>query len=368
MIGKLLKWIVPFLLLAGAGYWWFTTREVDVTVAPAIRDTAVDAVTGTIEIMASADLWVKTERDGELVEVPVRVGDKVKKGDLIMRQESELLEIQLAQDTARLNAAKARLEVPLQSQFDVEAREKDLEALRVQVDLGQASKSRLEDLEREVRKVRARFREETIAREEAAGVLDARVRELQYQRDQMVQTTPINGEVVEIVGILGNLLNGRQNVVRIVSDDRIIEMELSEEDYGGVEVDDPVTLRLASYPDREFQAKVSTLFATANSNEKTRKLFLKVDAENQVLVPGLTGEGYLIKNERPDAVIIPRRALVGNRVFVVKDGVVSVRVVKTGFLALNRAEVLEGIEPGEMVVLENQDLLRDGQSVRVRQR
>jgi RND family efflux transporter MFP subunit len=366
-MGNLLKWILPLLLLAGGVYWWMTGRETEVIVAEATRGTAVDAVTGTVEILAAADLWVRTEREGELVEVPVRIGDVVKKGDLIARQQSDQLDIQLEMESARLKAAKARLEVPLQSNFDLEAREKDLEALQLQVEMGQTSRSRLDDLELEVRKVRARLQEETIAREEAAGVLAARVKDLQYQRDQMVQLAPIGGEVVEIIGIIGNQLNGRQNVVRIVSDDRIVEMELNEEDYGGVEIGDPVTVRLASYPNREFKAEVSNFFATANSNEKTRKLFLKVDAENRVLVPGLTGEGLLIKDERANTVVIPRRALVGNRVYVVVDGEIEIRKVTTGFLALNRAEILEGVQPGEQVVLENQDLLSDGQSVKIRQ-
>ncbi len=94
-------------------------------------------------------------------------------------------------------------------------------------------------------------------------------------------------------------------------------------------------------------------------------LTVDVDAAREVLVPGLTGEGYLIKNQRENAVRVPRRALVGNRVYVVENGKIDVRTVQAGFLSLNLAEILEGVEAGEQVVLEGQDLLRDGQSVTI---
>src|SRR5690606_5611826 len=109
------------------------------------------------------------------------------------------------------------------------------------------------------------------------------------------------------------------NVVRVLAEGRYVEMELSEEDFGGVERGQPVTLRLASFPNREFLGKVDSLAPTADAQTKTRRLIVTVDADSDILVPGLTGEGYLIKAQRDDAVRVPRRALVGNRVYVVKD-------------------------------------------------
>jgi hypothetical protein len=44
---------------------------------------------------------------------------------------------------------------------------------------------------------------------------------------------------------------------------------------------------------------------------------------------------------------------------------VQVRQIKLGYMDLNRAEVLAGVNEGEMVVVENIDQFRDGQRVRV---
>ena len=141
-------------------------------------------------------------------------------------------------------------------------------------------------------------------------------------------------------------------------------MELTEEDYFGVRDDMPVTLRLASYPARTFEGKVKRLEDVANAKNKTRNVVVYVDAPDSLMVPGLTGEGYLVKSERSDAVLIPRRARIGNLVYVIAGGKVEVRRVQPGFLGLKKAEIIEGIEPGDLVVLEDQNLLKPGERVK----
>jgi hypothetical protein len=54
-----------------------------------------------------------------------------------------------------------------------------------------------------------------------------------------------------------------------------------------------------------------------------------------------------------------------NFVFVVKDGRAQARQIELGYLDLNRAEVTKGLAEGELVIVENIDLFRDGQRVRL---
>lgn len=362
---KIAKILVPILILA-AGIWLALRGwDPEVRVAEASRGTAVDAVTGTIQVYSFADLWVRTEREGRLREILVEVGDYVEKNQLVAVQESQTLDFQLEQEQLRLEAAQERLKLPLASSFDLESLEAEIKALRLQVELGQLSESRLIERERDLRRLHARRAEEHIHREESAGILTSRVEELNYQREKTQLRAPVAGKVVEIAGVIGDRINANSNVLRILHDGRFVEMELSEEDFGGVQIGHPVTLRLASYPNREFHGKVDTLAATADAQSKTRKLTVSVEADPETLVPGLTGEGYLIKAQRDDVVLIPRRALIGHRVYVVNGGVVEIRNVQPGFLSLNRAEIMEGIEPGDLVVLEGQDRLRPGQSVKI---
>jgi hypothetical protein len=63
--------------------------------------------------------------------------------------------------------------------------------------------------------------------------------------------------------------------------------------------------------------------------------------------------------------IIPRRALFNESVYVVKDGVVQLRRVKTGYLWLRGAEITEGLKAGDKVIVEDLESFRDGEHVRI---
>ena len=79
---------------------------------------------------------------------------------------------------------------------------------------------------------------------------------------------------------------------------------------------------------------------------------------------GMTGEMNVIAGTRENALLIPTRAVLADRVYVVKDNVVKPRTVKVGFRNLQHAEILDGLTAGEQVVVADQDLLKPGQHVR----
>jgi multidrug efflux pump subunit AcrA (membrane-fusion protein) len=79
---------------------------------------------------------------------------------------------------------------------------------------------------------------------------------------------------------------------------------------------------------------------------------------------GMTGEMNVIAGQRENALVIPSRAVLGDRVFVVKDDVVKPRAVKVGFHNLEHTEIIDGLKEGEQVVVADQDLFKPGQRVR----
>jgi multidrug efflux pump subunit AcrA (membrane-fusion protein) len=86
--------------------------------------------------------------------------------------------------------------------------------------------------------------------------------------------------------------------------------------------------------------------------------------EGKPVLPGLTGEVSIIIAERPNAVVIPRRALVGDYVYVVKGGKLTLTKVEKGYESFNSIEILKGVDAGALVVVEQQDRFRSGQRVR----
>lgn len=361
---RTLQILIPLLLVLALIWWVQRQLTVTVLVAPAVTGTAVNAVTGTVEIFAYMDIDVKAQHRGQLTAIPVVAGQQVAAGDVIAMQASEELDLRIEQVKIRLEAAEARAELERRNAIDLETIRQQIEGVRLAVQLRQTPESRLQDLLREERKLLVALRGDEIRDHEEFRLLKNQLAQLELQREQMITVAPFSGTVAVVKAFQGDLVNAGQALVRLVSHGRFAIMELTEEDYFGVEDGQQVTVRLASYPDRTFKGKVSRLEDIANSGNKTRNVIVTMEASDSELVPGLTGEGFLVKAERANAVLIPRRALIGQTVYVVRDGRVERRPIRHGFLGLNQAEIVEGLSAGEIVILEDQSLLRPGDRVK----
>jgi membrane fusion protein (multidrug efflux system) len=163
----------------------------------------------------------------------------------------------------------------------------------------------------------------------------------------------------------GALIGGNQPVAIVYSNARIVAAKISEEKFGNVKVGQQANLRLLTYGSREFKAKVSKLLPTADETQRF-EVWLEVEADPEILLPNSTGEVTITVDERPNALVIPRRALINNdTVYVVENGVVRRRTVKVGYVALNVAEIREGLREGEQVIVDRLDEFRDGQRVNI---
>ncbi len=355
---------LPVLLVVAAVLYFSSRWSFTVMVSPATRGTAVNAVTGTVEVLAGIDMRIRSQSRGQLMESMVKPGQVVEKGDVLFVQDSEQLQLQVEHTRIRLEAAREKATLESVHKIELERIDEELEGLELAVELKQAPLSKVKDARRLRRKSEVLWKLEEIGLGENVKLLENQLEQYALQVERMETRAPFAGVVAEVFAWEGDMLNANQNLIRLVSHGRTVLMKLTEEDYFGVKDKQPVTLRLASYPDRTFDGRVIRLEDIANSSNKTRNLFVRVHAPDNILVPGLTGEGYLVKDERTNAIMIPRRALIGNLVYVVANGKVEVRRVQPGFLGLHLAEILDGIEEGELVILEEQNLLKPGQRVK----
>lgn len=141
---------------------------------------------------------------------------------------------------------------------------------------------------------------------------------------------------------------------------------MNESNFAGIEIGQPARIRFLTYGDRIYRGEVSRVLPNADPETQQYSIYLELDeGQEDILLPGLTGEVSIIKNRRENTLLVPRRALFGNFVFLVENGEVELRRVRPGFLGLNKAEVLEGLEEGDMVISDEIDRFRDGDTVQV---
>lgn len=94
--------LIVIAVIAGGGYWWWTAY------GPG-SDNADGALGGTGTIEADQVL-VTPQTSGRILEVPVEEGDSVKKGDVLVKIDPSLLQLQLDQAKAGVTAAKRNYE------------------------------------------------------------------------------------------------------------------------------------------------------------------------------------------------------------------------------------------------------------------
>ena len=126
-----------------------------------------------------------------------------------------------------------------------------------------------------------------------------------------------------------------------------------------------------AYPDRVFTGRVASVDSRVDPSTRavTVRALLPNDAGD--LKPGMFMTVRL-EQARADVLVVPEETLLPEQgnvfVFVVADGKVTKRRIRTGQRKVGSVQVLEGLQPGELVVTEGTQKLRDGVPVRLVQR
>jgi RND family efflux transporter MFP subunit len=247
--------------------------------------------------------------------------------------------------------------------IQLELEEKQLKNLVILARERKISSLDLEKKQNLVKRLRAQLKQETLELDEEGNRLQTTLENLEAELQRTMIKSPINGEFVSSSVAPGDIVFAGQVLGRINSHSRLIEVSLNEEDYAGMKEGLPAGVSLFSFGNQVFRAKVDRLSSLVEPKTGRRKLYLKFDSERK-LPTGGAGRAEIIKRVRKQTLIIPRKALVGNSVFMEKDGLIEIREVQTGARNLTEVEILKGLKKGEHVITRTPHLFRAGQSVK----
>lgn len=361
---------VALVVVAIAGYFLFRNFQVTAVVKAVGRDTAVDAVTGSVTIFADGGMKeLKTEAAGRVKTAAIKPGSHFKKGDILVQLDTTELDRDIRE--AKRLYEETRKRVDLRRKADVSlklAEEKLANAERIRK-TGTVSDEDIRSLQRGVDAIKLELQ---IADLDTAKVeKDHEVALERYETQMKKMSVPalFDGTVEAANVVEGEIVNGGHHVATIFSSKRIVAAKISEEDFGRVKVGQPANVRLLTYGEQNYQATVSELLPTADESQRFT-VYLDVKVDPEMLKPRSTGEAVITVATSPNALVVQRRALFNARqnsgsVFVVRNGVVELRNVEVGFVALNVVEVRKGVEQGELVIVENLEQHKPGQRVRV---
>ncbi|RKX35610.1 MAG: hypothetical protein DRP71_02985 [Verrucomicrobia bacterium] len=358
--------IIPFVLIGGVFMGLQFMRPV-VTVDAAWIDVAVDAIPGTVTVRSKQETQLKSDVGGRVAETFLEIGKRVSEGDVLVQIDTGDVEIELNRLKNELDAIERKIEVGSQIRYSLIDAQEKLEGSERLLTRGSLSEAEFEKQKRNVQQIEDRMALEELQNQQQLDKLQNQLMVRERQKGKMTIRAPINCIIADVFAFRGDLIGGGAPIAKIISPVKVVEARISQEDMGGLTVGEQASVRFLGYGDELHSAEVVKILPVADADTQRYVVHLGVEVEPDRLVPGITGEVSIVLDQRENAIVIPRRALIGNEVYIVDDGVVEVRAVTRGFVGLNKVEILEGVTEGEWVVTSNLDRLRSGDRVRIRE-
>ena len=307
---------------------------VPVEIARASRRAVVASYTGTAPLEARAESQVVAKTSGVALAVLVEEGQTVRAGQPLLRLDSARHALQVAQSAAQLRKLEANYARSQQLAKQNLISANDLDQLRYDLENARAT-NRLANLE------------------------------LSYT----TVVAPISGVVASRSIKTGNYVQINTPIMRIVDTSRLeAVLNVPERELATLKAGLPVTLAVDALPGQTFKGTVDRVSPVVDSGSGTFRVVASFEGGG-VLKPGMFGRIRVDYDQRADALVVPREALLDDEsdpaVYVVRERK-AVRVpVKLGYLDGEWAEVRAGVREGEPVVTAGKAALRDGTLVQV---
>lgn len=348
-------WLVSYLLRPVA------------LVATASRGTAVRAVPGTVEVKAEFANELKSEVGGRVADSLLDIGKRVFRGDILVQLDTGDVDLEIERIQNEIIAARRKVELGSTLRADVLNMRDTVANFERQAQAGAYPQAELEKQRRSLQQLEQRMELDEVNLRLALENLENSLRSREREKAKMTITAPADGVVTTVFARVGDLIGGNSPIATLIATTRTVEAKLSEENFAAVKVGQRASVRFLTYGADQYNATVTKILPSADPQTQRYTVYLDVVLPpGRALVPGLTGEVSIIISERANAVIIPRRALIGDYVYVVAGSSVARRPIEKGYESLNQVEILKGLEVDEQVIVEQQDLFREGDRVRVR--
>lgn len=301
-------------------------------ISPHIADIKASyETTGTIEAESEAPITARA--DGDVVEILVEEGDVVVRGQVLARLDG---------DRARLRAQRARA--------DFKKSSSDYERLSNLHERGLISKAAYEALEYDVQAGKAAY---------DLAALDYEYTIVRSTIDGIVTSRNVN--------IGSNVREGQATFVVTDTDSLVAYLDIPQTELPKFAAGHEAVLTVDSDPDTEFSAFVERISPTIDADRGTFRATLAIDNTAGRIAPGMFGRFTVAYETHTDALVVPVSATVREDsdivVYVVADGEVSRRKIKTGIVADGMIEIIGGLAADEAIVLSGQMQLRDGSRV-----
>ena len=386
----------------------------------AVTDADLVMLNATGYVIAAHKIELASKVIGRVAWVGVEMGDKITKGQVLVRLEDDEYKARVAQEQGQLDNAAAKLaeleagsrpeEVETaQAAVDKSAAEENVAEINYKrvADLGSShsvSQQQIDDAESLMNSRRADLDSQKQQlrlaklgpRKEEIDAQRATVRELQgslalaqVDLDDTVIHSPISGTVLERNVEMGEFVTngfvgdrGAKGYVLSIADlnDLRVDLDVSQNDFAKVSAHQPCWIVTDAYPDRRYEGDVDLISPEANRQKATVQVRVKIFNPDDLLKPDMNATVSFLNRaklattraaatmpaaDRP-VLRIPSTAVRDGSIFVVEEGKAIKRTVTAGSAdSAGNIEITKGLIGGEDLIVDPPATLTDGQAVKV---
>lgn len=293
-------------------------------------------LTGTVT--SKQNIMISAEAGGRIEAIPAKEGQKVSKGQVLVRIENEAVTNQLSEARAAFDLAETTYK-----------KRKNLWD---------------QNIGSEIEYLQAKSNFESTR---------SRLAQIQSQYDNTVIKSPINGSVDDIRVNEGEFVNIGMQIVRVVDLENVeIEAELSEEYLTSVEKGDSVKVRIPSLGVK-MQASITFVSQVINPDNRSFKIKVNLDNREGRIKPNVLANMQIRDYKHDEAITVPSdiisKDLKGDFVYGIeqKDGktVATKKYIKKGRSSGPSTEILEGLNAGDKIIVAGYNQVNNGETVSV---
>ena len=354
------------------------------------RTTIMETVTGSGKIQPEKEVKISSDVSGEIIALPVKEGQSVKKGDLLVKINPDLYQSGLKRARAAVQNARANLS---QAEARLISAKQDYKRNKQLFDKGIISKADFD-------KAETNYKVALATKNAAMFSVNSALANLNEAQDNLARTTiyaPISGTISKLNVEPGERVVGTKQmtgteIMRIANLNNMeAVVDINENDIVKIKVGDSANIDVDAYLNERFKGVITEIANSADSNlgsgdqitnfkvkirvlESSYKHLLKDKPKNySPFRPGMTASTDIITNIKKDVIAVPISAVtvrsdtIGGKkhskfekdkentkkfevVFINDHGKAKLKVVTTGIQDDNNIEIIKGLKEGDEII------------------
>ncbi len=379
---RLLLISLPFLLLMGVFLIYrvfFKKEEIKVLETAAVKKGEIKGVlieTGIIKPQVGAVVKIGTRATGTVVKLNVRIGDRVKKGQLIALIDDREIREQINQSKAALLKAENSLrQIELTYPEKLREAQANLEYARINYEREQEllkkeyttkesvdrAKRELEIAEATLKRLRDEYETQVMITKASIEEIKAQIAQQETRLSYTRIYSPIDGMVSDVTIQEGETVVAGLQVANLITVFDPLKLEMwiyvDEADIGRVKIGQNIEFTVDTLPDKTFHGKIEKIYPqpVVKDNIVYYLAIVKVSREDAIFLrPEMTTHVRITHEQRKDTLIVPNSAVKfeqGSQIAykIIGPNKVEKVKIKIGLRNEESTEIISGLKEGDTV-------------------